>query len=281
MTQILANPVDLTDQQFRTISGLVKCLCGINLHEGKRALVRARLAKRLRVLGLRDFGQYIDRVLQDTDGGETLTMLDAISTNLTYFFREPAHFEILAKNVVPAVRARGGSRRKIRIWSAGCSSGEEPYSIAVTLRQAMPDVALWDVGILATDLSAPMLRSAMRGVYGPSRLRDVPPEVLAEHFTPAGAKYGPGQYRVKDAVRRMVHFARLNLMEPWPMSGPFDAIFCRNVMIYFDKATQQRLVERFCRHLVPGGLLMIGHSESLTGVRHGLRYVRPSVYQNP
>jgi len=278
MMQTTLSAAELTTTQFQSISNLVKGLCGINLHNGKMALVKARLNKRLRVLGLKDFGQYLDRVRDDADGSETRVMLDALSTNLTYFFREPRHFEIFKSSVVPALRARHKQDRRLRIWSAGCSSGEEPYSIAMILKEAVDDLPLWDVGILATDISLQMLRIAITGIYNPERLRQAPSRVIMDNFT-CISEPGQGGYRINDSLRRLVHFARLNLMDPWPMKGPFDAIFCRNVMIYFDKPTQQRLIERFWRQLAPGGTLFIGHSESLAGVRHKFKYVQPTVYE--
>jgi chemotaxis protein methyltransferase CheR len=268
-------PVDLTDTQFNRISELVRELCGINLHQGKKELVKARLAKRLRHLGCSDFGEYIDHVCADAAGDELTQMLDVLSTNLTSFFRENDHFVDLAERALPAI-IRGGGKR-LRIWSAGCSSGEEPYSIGMTLRETISDLNAWDARILATDISTRVLARASAGQYGPNHMRNVPPQIRGRYFVPEGRSRG--LWRVCDSVRSLVCFARLNLMERWPMQGPFDIIFCRNVMIYFDKPTQQRLVDRFHAILRPGGSLFIGHSESLTGIRHSFGYVRPTVYQ--
>jgi len=278
MSQLLLSSPELTGSQFSSISTMVKGLCGINLHVGKVALVRARLNKRLRQLGLKSFDQYMKLIRNDADGSETVAMLDALATNLTHFFREPKHFETLRKDVIDEMLARHRQDRRLRLWSAGCSSGEEPYSIAMTLKDTAGDLIGWDVGILATDLSTRMLEAARRGVYPSQRMRDVPPGLLMEHFA-VDRSQSPPQYRVKDSLRRMVHFARLNLVAPWPMKGKFDVIFCRNVMIYFDKHTQEALVRRFWDQLSPGGTLFIGHSESLTGIRHRFRYLRPTVYQ--
>jgi chemotaxis protein methyltransferase CheR len=280
MTQAAYNSAELTASQFQRISSLVKGLCGINLHDGKVALVKARLNKRLRVLGLADYGEYLDRVHSDVDGSETRMMLDALSTNLTCFFREPAHFDVLRRTVLPGLLERHKADRRLRIWSAGCSSGEEPYSIAMTLVDAMSSLEAWDIGILATDISVQMLRVAAQGVYGVDRLRNAPSHVAAQHFVPV-PDGGRQSRQVSPALRRLVNFARLNLMAPWPMKGAFDVIFCRNVMIYFDKPTQESLIERFWRQLAPGGTLFIGHSESLTGIRHKFRYLQPTVYEKP
>jgi chemotaxis protein methyltransferase CheR len=268
-------PVDeLTDSQFGEISRLVKSLCGINLHTGKRELVRARLTRRLRELQLPSFDLYLQRLKED-DGEEIVAMLDAISTNLTRFFREPVHFDLLGQRVERW--RQNAPNAPIRIWSAGCSSGEEPYSIAIRLLETL-DSTPRDARILATDLSTEVLATAREGVYAPVRLQELDRALIARHFTKITANDEP-RYRVSDAARRMVTFARLNLMDPWPMSGPFSIIMCRNVMIYFDKPTQQSLVTRFWELLQPGGLFFIGHSESLTGVEHRFQYVQPTVYE--
>ncbi|MCE5327671.1 MAG: protein-glutamate O-methyltransferase CheR [Planctomycetaceae bacterium] len=269
---------ELTTSQFASISQLVKELCGINLHQGKMMLVKARLSKRLRQLGLTSFGQYMDRIRDDANGGEVRAMLEALSTNLTYFFREEHHFQVLRRTAIPAMLARHKRDRRVRLWSAGCSSGEEAYSIAMTLHEVMGGCPGWDVGILGTDLSTQVLRMAMEALYTPDRLRQMGPSAILEHFT-AHDCGGVRRYRLKEPLRRLVTFARLNLMDAWPMTGTFDVIFCRNVMIYFDKATQQRLIQRFWNQLCDGGLLFIGHSESLAGIEHRFGYVEPTVYQ--
>ena len=267
---------ELTEAQFNAISSLVKSLAGINLTDAKKELVRARLTKRLRKLGLATFDDYVEYLQNDTTGAELVAMLDVLSTNTTYFFREAKHLEWLRQDILPRLTAR----RRVRIWSAGCSSGEEPYSIAIVLLEAIPDLADWDAAILATDLSTEVLARARQGIYPASRLREVPPMLLGRHFTLVATK-PERTYRVNDPVRRLVHFARLNLMGQWPMKGPFDVIFCRNVMIYFDRPTRQELIARFHSILAPGGILFIGHSESLTGIDHSFRYVLPTVYRKP
>jgi len=268
---------ELTDAQFASMSQLVKRIAGINLHEGKRELVKSRLAKRLRHLGMRDFDEYIEYLAADTTAGELTAMLDAISTNLTSFFRENAHFEFLATEVLGGWNA---SRRPLRAWSAGCSSGEEAYSLAICLQEHLPQPARRDVKILATDLSTRVLTRAAGGVYEAERLENLSAALRQRYFTPVTHE-GRRCFQVNDTIRRMITFGRLNLMEPWPMRGPFDLIFCRNVMIYFDKATQGALVNRFSDLLTSDGLLFIGHSESLTGIRHCFRYVQPTIYRKP
>jgi len=267
--------IELAESQLDRISRLVKSLSGINLHDGKKELVKARLGKRLRNLGMRSFEQYIDYVSDDSSGLELTAMLDAISTNLTSFFRESDHFEYIAGEVFSRLIA--GGQRRLRIWSAGCSTGEEPYSIAITAAEKIPDLANWNARILATDLSTNVLRQAMEACYPANKLESMAPQLLHKHFVIE--KSGKERnYRVAEHIRRMTTFAHLNLMGRWPMRGPFDIIFCRNVMIYFDKPTRRELVRRYWELLAPGGTLLIGHSESLTGIQHKFKYVRPTIY---
>ncbi len=278
----MSNPIigaELTDAQFEKISQLVRRLCGINLHTGKRQLVKARLNKRLRALGLKDFGAYLSVLEKDVSGNELVTMLDALSTNLTSFFRESAHFDFLRQEVLPEILQSSGNRR-LRVWSAGCSTGEEPYTIGVTLHEAIPNPDLWDIKILATDLSTQVLARAAKGIYGPERLKDVSQALVRKYFQSVKNPVdGAPAYQVKDQLRRLVTFARLNLMENWPMKGPFDIIFCRNVMIYFEKPVQEKLINRYYDLLGPGGYMFLGHSESLTGTSHRFKYVQPTVYR--
>lgn len=261
----------LSAADFRRVAELTKDVAGINLQPGKEGLVRARLARRLRALGSPSFADYLDLVAADATHGELKEMIDALTTNKTSFFRESQHFDYLAATVLPAVAAEG---RAPRIWSAGCSSGEEPFTLAMVAREAMPAHLADATRILATDISARVLARAGEATYGAEIEADVERARLRRHFAPAGE----GGWRVTDPLRRMVRFARLNLMGEWPMRGPFDAILCRNVMIYFDKPTQAALVDRFWELLPVGGHLFVGHSESLTGLTHRFRYVRPAVY---
>jgi len=268
-------PVRLEKAQFERISQLVHRLTGINLHPGKQELVNARLTKRLRALGLKSLDAYMEYLKRDDPEGELVAMIEAMTTNKTSFFREPQHFDYMGRQIVPGLR-----NRKIRIWSAGCSSGEEPYSIAILLDETIQDFALWDISLLATDLSSRMIAYARKGIYDKNCLRDVPPLLISKYFT-CIERSPVCRYQVIEPLRRHVHFARLNLMEEWPMGGSFDVIFCRNVMIYFDKPTQEQLVNRFWKLLKPGGHLFVGHSESLAGSQHKLRYVQPAIYMKP
>jgi chemotaxis protein methyltransferase CheR len=267
----------LTDTEFEKISSFVKETCGIDLRVGKRELVKARLGKRLRNLGMKTFDDYFQRVHEDASGVELTFMLDALATNVTSFFREPQHFDYVRTAVVQRAAASKGSPKRLRVWSAGCSSGEEPYSIAISILEALYNLQGWDVGILATDLSGKALEYARRGVYPAERLDSMPKGLTAKYFTSEG-RGEKKEFRVTQAVRSLVTFAKLNLVGHWPVKGPFDAILCRNVMIYFNKETQTRLINRFAGLLAVEGVLCIGHSESLAGVKHNLDYVAPTIY---
>lgn len=269
---------ELREADFEKISRLVYEKCGINLHEGKMELVKARLGKRLREMNFSSFARYYDYVTGEEGTDELVRMIDSISTNLTYFFREYSHFEKLSAILpdLPSIFSQKGLPR-LRIWSAGCSTGEEPYSLAFTVRQAMGQ-ATWDVKILATDISTNVLRTAASGIYHAGKMKNVSPEILKKFFQQGAGKWA-GSLRVKSELRSMVHFKRFNLMDPPPRNVRFDVIFCRNVMIYFDKQTQAALVERLSSSLVDGGYFFVGHSESLTGLNHGLKYIEPSVYR--
>lgn len=269
----------LSDIEFDRISGLIYSLCGISLGAGKKELVTARLAKRLNELRLPNFNSYMKHVQNDASGYELLQLIDVITTNVTSFFREMNHFDYIKDHVLPEYKT--GSDR-IKIWSAGCSSGEEPYSIAVMLFEELGNLMLRDVRILATDISTHILSKAREAVYDKQLVEGVPKVLLAKYFDCIVSRNDFNEpvyhYKVKNEVRNLVRFARLNLMEDWPMKGPFKMIFCRNVMIYFDKQTQEKLVGKYYNLLETGGLLFIGHSENLASVSHSFKYVQPGVY---
>lgn len=268
----LLPPLDLTDAQFRQVGELVARVAGIQLPPGKESLVRSRLSKRMRALGVATIGEYLELVTRDASRAELAEMVDVLTTNKTSFFREVEHFRLLEGTILPALERANGP---IRIWSAGCSTGEEPYSVAMVARDTLGHAAS-RVRILATDISARVLQRARAAVYDADVVDDVPAPVRQAHFE---ATTPPGSLRVVQPTRELVQFARLNLMGDWPMRGPFDVILCRNVMIYFDKPTQERLVARYAELLAPGGYLFVGHSESLSGLRHGLAYVQPATYR--
>lgn len=249
---------------------------GLDLHSGKEQLVSARLGKKVRELHLRSFKDYYQHVVNDNTGEALISMIDALTTNHTSFFREPAHFEFLRKIICPALR----NRDRIAVWSAACSSGEEPYSIVFSLLEELGAAAIPKLQVLATDISTRVLGNAKKGVYPTARFRDFSPQQLRQ-FLLRGEGQWKDWYLVKKELRETVTFQRVNLMEQVSNLPMFPLIFCRNVMIYFDRTTQEDLVERLSGRLEPGGYLFIGHSESLNGVQHGLQYVQPAIYRKP
>jgi chemotaxis protein methyltransferase CheR len=265
--------VPLSAREFERICTILFDQSAIVLKEGKEGLVRSRLAKHLRRLGLRSYTEYLEAVDADASGRERSDMIDSLTTNKTSFYREGAHFEYLQETVLPRLF---GARQPIRIWSAGCSSGEEPYTLAMLLHEIVRDPAQRDVRILATDLSSKVLAMAREATYPEAAIAELPWSGAERYFTRVT---GAAQHahRVRDDVRSLVRFARLNLMETWPMERGFQVIMCRNVMIYFDKEVQARLVDRFWELLAPGGHLFVGHSESLTSLKHRFTYVQPAV----
>lgn len=279
METLLVQDIVLSEREFGRISDLVYEHCGINLHDGKKELVRARLAKRLRLGNFRTFPEYIKHVLKDKTGKEFSILIDSLSTNLTSFFRERQHFEFMREKFLPQVLERKRKKRNFRIrgWSAGCSSGEEPYSIAITLLEAVQGQGRWNVKVLATDISASMLETAQKGIYDKERITPVPP-LQRNKYLVLHRQNGQKVFEVSKSLRDVVIFKYLNLIKDWPIKRPLDFIFCRNVMIYFDKATQQRLINRFWDLLDSGGILLTGHSESLTGIEHRYNYIQPTIY---
>ena len=247
----------MSDDDFSAFARIVHAETGIVLTEAKRSLLVSRLARRLRRLGLRDFAAYRDVLERSGAEGERRALISAITTNVTSFFREPRHFQTLAARVPEfAARARRGER--IRIWSAGCATGQEPYTIAVVLLEAWPEVQQFDVRILATDIDPQAVAQARRGVYDARLVGPDAPAALRRQVTPGA---DPGTVAIAAPPRSLIRFEELNLLGPWPFKGQFDVIFCRNVVIYFDAVTRRRLWERFAERLRPGGLLCIGHSE--------------------
>jgi chemotaxis protein methyltransferase CheR len=279
MLECILDELELSDDEFRQVSDLVYQHCGINLHDGKKELVRARLAKRLRTLHIKTFAEYIEYAIHDPTGDEFTSLIDAVSTNLTSFFREIQHFDYLQQVFYPKLveRKRKSGRHRIRAWSAGCSSGEEPYSIAITLLDMLAGQSHWDMKVLATDISTKVLSLAKTGIYDAKRIEPLSAQQKQKYLLTV-RRNGQVAYEVSQSLRDVILFAHLNLMEEWPIRPPVDFIFCRNVMIYFDKPTQQKLVNRFWDILDENGLLFTGHSESLTGIEHKFQYVQPTIY---
>jgi chemotaxis protein methyltransferase CheR len=260
-----------TFDKFRT---LVYGKSGIALGDQKEALVSARIAKRMRALDIASQEEYYEAVVRDRSGGELVHLIDSISTNFTSFFREPVHFEILAKLLA---KWKSQGQRRFRIWCAAASTGEEPYTLAMTVSEALGDLGA-DVKILATDISTRVLQNCREGLYDRQKVATVNAKLLAKYFDEVRDN-GKAMYEVRDPLRSCLVFKRLNLSTPpFPMQGPFDAVFCRNVMIYFDNQVRSRLVSEIYTLLKPGGYLMIGHAESLAGLETQFKAVRPSVY---
>jgi chemotaxis protein methyltransferase CheR len=272
----------MSDREFEALRALVRRETGISLGPHKRTLLEARLGKRLRALQLTSFGAY-HALLEhdDPDGEERRRFVNAVTTNETSFFREAQHFAYLTTEWLPARRAlaaRTGERR-IRIWSAACSSGEEPYSIAMTFAGELPDLSHWDLRILASDIDTDVLRRAAQGVYPTEALGTVPPTWIRRFFL-RGIGAHSGTVRIRPEVAALVTFRRLNLFgEAWPIRTRFDLLFCRNVLMYFDRASQGTLVGRLERMLAPTGLLVLGHAESLLGLETNLERVTGTIYR--
>lgn len=266
------------DADFRVLSKLAYDQAGIVLADGKKNLVYSRISRRLRALGLTSFGAY--RAYLTANTSELESFVNSISTNLTKFFRESHHFSHFRQQVaIPfgqGTRGAGGSR--LRIWSAGCSTGEEPYTAAVVLTREIRDIARRDIRILATDIDTDVVSRAARGEYSANATDDVPKEYRA-FFQSVGDDDERGTVVVDSDVRSLISFRSLNLLGPWPFRGLFDAIFCRNVMIYFDAPTKTTLIDRFTQQIKPGGWLYIGHSESLNGAHPGLELVGRTIYR--
>ncbi len=275
----MAGLLELSDREFRLLSALIYEKAGITLGDAKRSLLAGRLNKVLHQNGFESFAQYYEYVLSDSTGQALNTLIEKISTNHTYFWRESDHFEWFLKEALPEITGklkREGSR-DLRIWCAGCSTGEEPYTLAMLLQEHFGrELGSWEAGILATDISDRVLEHCRTGVYAHDNVAKLPPGFRQSGFEPVDAE----SWRVRERIRKMVLFRKLNLMrEDFPFRGKFHAIFCRNVMIYFDTPTRKALVDRFYRFTAPGGYLFIGHSESLGRGTCPYNYIRPAIYR--
>ncbi|HEY3333093.1 MAG TPA: protein-glutamate O-methyltransferase CheR [Capsulimonadaceae bacterium] len=275
----------LGDKEFGLLRQLVYELTGISLADGKRTMLESRLVRRLRVLGLDDFTAYY-KLLRDQmpQGAEIRAMINAVTTNKTEFFREKHHFDFVADQILPLIRtaaSSGHGPRRLRVWHAGCSTGQEPYSLSMVILDTLINSGTWDIKLLASDIDTNVLQIAQEGVYKEDEVASVPPELLKRHFM-RGRGANEGMYQVKDAAKQLIKFRHINLLEePWPISPSvqFDIIFCRNVVIYFDKQTQRRLFQRYYDKLKPGGHLFIGHSETLHGISDSFDLLGGTIYQ--
>lgn len=272
LAQEQSGEFEFHDSDFKFIAQFVNERTGIVLTEQKRALVYGRLSRRLRTLGMDTFAEYCASLQEDGDGAEVKHLINAITTNLTEFFREPHHFDFLESELSPLKNAAGPIR--LRIWSAGCSSGEEPYSIAMTVRKVLGSSPKCDVKILATDIDSDILATAKAGNYSSDKLSSIPRE-LASRFT----RQSGSSLVMSDELKSMIVFNELNLFDKWPFKRPFDIIFCRNVAIYFSIESKKRLFDRFADNLKPNGLMIIGHSENLARNSDRFTHVARTVYR--
>lgn len=276
MTDLL--DTQLTDRDFENFRKLVYKETGISWTDAKRTLVASRLMKRLRHYGYKSYGEYYDHIInKDPSGEEMVQMINRVTTNKTDFFRENHHFEFLKQTVFPKIKANSKDK-KVRIWSAACSSGEEPYSIAMAAIEFFGIHSGWDIRILASDIDSEVLTKAENGTYAAERVADVSPERLERFYQPVQGDFG-ASFQLKDEVRQLIAFRRINFMESaWPITIQFDAIFCRNVLIYFDEDTKDRVVTRFSDYIKPGGNLFIGHSENITRLTQYFRPLGKTIY---
>lgn len=270
---------NLATSQFQRIVTIAREQWGLHLTEKKLPLVSNRLSAFMRHSNFPTVEAYLDHLETDADEEDRLVFFDLLSTNVTSFFRDKPHFDYLEREFYTPL-ARGNLTtpgKRIRIWSAACSTGQEPYTLAMNAIESLPDLASWDFKILATDLSNFAVEQAKAGMYPADKMDGIPTDLLSKYFV-KGSGETKGQYTVSKALRSMVTVARLNLMEPWPFKGKFDVIFCRNVMIYFDAPTRQKLVLRFHELLRPGGILAIGSAETLAGLNTPFTAAQASVY---
>ncbi|MFQ5962928.1 MAG: CheR family methyltransferase [Candidatus Scalinduaceae bacterium] len=272
----------LSNKEFELFRKLIYKTSGINLTSSKKELVKARLSKRLTKTGINSFKNYYKFITnEDKNGDELINLLDCISTNKTEFFREKKHFDFLNNKVLPDLISKKEKEKskKIRIWCAASSTGEEPYSLAISIYNHINPNNSWDVKILATDISTKVLQKAIKGTYKRDSLKDIPPAIVNAHFSRAVID-NSYYFIVKDHLKKTIIFRRFNLMtKNFPFNNLFDFIFCRNVMIYFDSDTQHGLISKFYDCLPKDGYFFIGHSETLTNKTHGFKYIQPAVYQ--
>jgi chemotaxis protein methyltransferase CheR len=269
---------EFTDKHFNWLIELIMEKTGITLSEQKRDLVYGRLARRLRKLNLDNFDQYCD-LLKENPEGELVEFVNSITTNLTSFYREAHHFEYLSSTVLKYLQQQRRQEKRIRIWSAGCSTGEEPYTIAMTLRESIPDINSWDVKILATDIDTNVLARASEGIYQKEKINGVSDGRFNKWFLKPGKNGNSDEVKVSPKLKELITFKQLNLMEGWPMKGKFDVLFCRNVVIYFNKDTQRVLFERFANILKEDAHMFLGHSESLYKVTDRFNLLGKTIHQ--
>ena len=269
----------LTKKQFRLIASIAKDHWGLNITDQKYDLIKNRMAKHMNCGRFSDVDEYLDYIVECSSDAEKLELFDVLSTNVTSFFREAHHYDYIERELYTPLRKHAISKpgSKIRIWSAGCSFGCEPYSMAMHADVHLGGIDNWDIEILATDLSNSALSVAQRAVYDKSSMANIDVDMYMKYFIQKNHSDGE-KYMVNDRIRKIVHLARLNLIELWPFKGPLDIIFCRNVMIYFDKKTKTEIINRMYDMMCPGGIFAIGSSETLSGIDVPFRSAAPSLY---
>ena len=268
---------EFTSKIFKAFQKLIMEHTSIVISDEKEELIYGRLTRRLRKLNLTNFQDYY-KLIANGDSEELEQFVNVVTTNLTSFYRESHHFDHLKSTVIPNLLVQNAATRKIRIWSAGCSTGEEPYSIAMTLMESIPDIHTWDVKILATDIDSDVLAKASSGVYRDDRLEGLSDETVKQWFKRGKGKQ-EGFVRVAPELQSLISFKQLNLLKEWPVKGPFDVLFCRNVVIYFDKPTQRILFEKFANVLPAHGQMYIGHSETLFKVSDDFELLGQTIYK--
>lgn len=264
-----------SDKEFRFLANLANQHTGIVLPEHKKGMVYSRLVRRLRALKLSSFAEYCELMQEEDSSDEIVNLVNAITTNLTSFFREGHHFEHLRHHVLSPLADKPSSPKRLRIWSAGCSAGMEPYSIAMTVKSSFKDLKAWDARILATDIDTNMLDKGMNGEYTDEQYENIPSEYRSDVLLNTKEEV----IQMSDTLKQLIAFKTLNLLGSWPMKGQFDAVFCRNVVIYFDKPTQAKLFNRIAEFIKPGGWLYIGHSENLFKVCDRFELVGRTIYR--
>ncbi len=266
-----------SDADFKKLKSIVYDRTGISIADHKKDMIYGRIARRLRALTMKKFEDYIQFLMSEQGEEEVADFVNAVTTNLTRFFREDHHFYHLRDDVLKPL-AEKPNKKRLRLWSAGCSSGMECYSMAIMVAESIPNLDSWDVKILATDIDSNMLKRGNDGIYTAKDIEDIPPEFRKKYFVRIGEK-GAGTYQAVEKLRHLCFFKPLNFIEPWPVKGPFDVIFCRNVVIYFDKPTQQRVFNNFANVLGDDGWLYIGHSENLASVSDKFKLIGKTIYK--
>lgn len=270
----------LTDEEFKKLSEFIYSEYGIKMPPVKKIMLQSRLQKRLRELNITSFKEYVDFVFsKEGQDNEVIHMIDVVSTNKTDFFREPVHFEFLTNNIIPEYCQETHGKGLLRVWSAGCSSGEEPYTIAITLSECKEKYPNFDFSILGTDISSRILRNALDAIYKENRIEGLPLNLKRKYFLKSKDRSNP-TVRVIPELRKKISFARLNFMDSsYSLGETFDVIFCRNVLIYFDRETQERVINKLCTKLKPNGYFFLGHSESITSMQVPLKQIKPTIFR--